>query len=50
VDAIGRIVLRDPQKHKFIGYESIAVMKEYKELGEVDPTWFHHILPALKII
>lgn len=51
VDAIGEIIPCDPGEHnKFIGYESVEVMREYMERGEVDPTWFCHILPALGII
>jgi len=47
---VGKPQLLEPTKHKFLEWMSLEEMLPYIERGEVDPAWFKHILPALKII
>jgi len=42
--------LMEKDKHKFVRFMSFGEMRMYIENGEVDPAWFEHILPTLKLI
>ncbi len=49
-EAEGDLVLREPDKHKFLKFMSLDEMRRYVERGETDPAWFEYILPELVII